>query len=173
MKLRNIFLRYLIIILIALPNLFIFYFIFTPLTIYPLFALFKLFFSNVLLINNSFYILDKFFIEIIPACIAGSAYYLLFVLNLSVPNISIKKRLKMLLFSFTFLWFLNILRIFILSLTFVSESSFFDLTHKLFWYAGATIFVVLIWFIEVKTFKIKDIPIYSDVKFLYKKSLKP
>lgn len=172
-KLKEIFTRYLIIILIALPNLFIFYFIFTPLTIYPLFGLFKIFFKDVLLVGNIFNISGKFFIEIIKACIAGSAYYLLFILNLSIPNISLKKRLKMLLFSFTFLLILNILRIFILTLIFVyfpETPSFFDITHKLFWYFGAIIFVVLIWFIEVKTFKIKDIPIYSDIKYLYKKS---
>ncbi len=170
-KLKHIFIRYLIIILIALPNLFIFYFIFTPLTIYPLFALFKIFFNNVLLTGNTFYFSEGI-IEIIKACIAGSAYYLLFILNLSVPDITIKKRLKMLLFSFALLWILNILRIFILTLIFVSESSSFELIHKLFWYVGTTIFVVLIWFIEVKTFKIKEIPIYSDIKYLFNKIYK-
>ena len=166
----KIFIRYLIIVLIAIPNLFIFYFIFTPVTIYPLLGLFKIFFKEVLLIERTFQISDRFFIEIINACIAGSAYYLLFILNFSIPNIKIKKRIKMLLFSFAFLLILNILRIFILSLIFVySSENFFDITHKLFWYFGTTIFVVLIWFIEVKTFKIREIPIYSDIKLLIKK----
>ena len=167
----KIFIRYLIIILIAIPNLFVFYFIFTPATIYPVFGAFKIFFKEVLLVGNTFQIFNEFFIEIIPACIAGSAYYLLFILNLSTPKIKIKKRIKMLLFSFAFLLGLNILRILILSLIFVylpSTSNLFDITHKLFWYFGTTIFVVLIWFIEVKTFKIKEIPIYSDIKYLYK-----
>ena len=167
----KIFIRYLIIILIAIPNLFVFYFIFTPATIYPVFGAFKIFFKEVLLVGNTFQISNEFFIEIINACVAGSAYYLLFILNLSTPKIKIKKRIKMLLFSFAFLLGLNILRILILSLIFVylpSTSNLFDITHKLFWYFGTTIFVVLIWFIEVKTFKIKEIPIYSDIKFLYK-----
>ena len=167
----KIFIRYLIIILIAIPNLFVFYFIFTPATIYPVFGAFKIFFKEVLLVGSTFQISNEFFIEIIPACIAGSAYYLLFVLNLSTPKIKIKKRIKMLLFSFAFLLGLNILRILVLSLIFVylpSTSNLFDITHKLFWYFGTTIFVVLIWFIEVKTFKIKEIPVYSDIKFLYK-----
>ena len=170
MKLRNIFIRYLIIVLIAIPNLFIFYFVFTPLTIYPLLGLFKIFFKEVLLIERTFQISDRFFIEIIGACIAGSAYYLLFILNFSIPNIKIKKRIKMLLFSFGFFLILNILRIFIFSLLFIySSQNFFDITHKLFWYFGTTIFVVLIWFIEVKAFKIKEIPVYSDIKSLIKK----
>src|SRR3989338_1401040 len=151
----KIFIRYLIIVLIAIPNLFIFYFIFTPATVYPVFGLFKIFFKEVLLVGDTFQISNEFFIEIIPACIAGSAYYLLFILNLSIPKIKIKKRVKM-----------------ILSLIFVylpENQNLFNITHKLFWYLGTTIFVVLIWFIEVKAFKIKEIPVYSDIKYLYKK----
>ena len=167
----KIFIRYLIIVLIAIPNLFIFYFIFTPATVYPVFGLFKIFFKEVLLVGDTFQISNEFFIEIIPACIAGSAYYLLFILNLSIPKIKIKKRVKMILFSFSFLLILNIIRILILSLIFVylpENQNLFNITHKLFWYLGTTIFVVLIWFIEVKAFKIKEIPVYSDIKFLYK-----
>ena len=170
-NLLKIFIRYFFIVLIAIPNLFIFYFIFTPATIYPVFGLFKIFFKEVLLFGNVFKINREFFIEIIPACIAGSAYYLLFILNFSISKIKIKKRIKMLLVSFAFLLVLNILRIVILSLIFVyfpAETNLFDITHKFFWYFGTTIFVVLIWFIEVKTFKIKEIPVYSDIKYLYK-----
>ena len=163
--------RYLIIVLIAIPNLFVFYLIFTPATIYLVLGLFKIFFKEVLLVGNTFQVSNEFFIEIIPACIAGSAYYLLFILNLSIPKIKIKKRVKMILFSFSFLLILNILRILFLSLIFVylpENQNLFNITHKLFWYLGTTIFVVLIWFIEVKAFKIKEIPVYSDIKYLYK-----
>jgi exosortase/archaeosortase family protein len=110
--------------------------------------------------------IDNFAIEIIGACIAGSAYSLLLILNLSVPNIKIKQRIKLLLFSFSSLLIINILRIFILSVLFVQGISFFDITHKLFWYAGSTIFVVAIWFTGIKLFKIKEIPFYSDIKYL-------
>ena len=122
--------------------------------------------------KSSFFILDKFSIEIIKACVAGSAYYLLFILNVSVPKIKFKKRIKMLLFSFAFFLILNIIRIFALALMFVSGTSSFESLHKIFWYAGATIFVVLIWFVEVKLFKIKEIPIYSDFRCLIKKGFK-
>jgi exosortase/archaeosortase family protein len=168
MKIQSIFFRYLILILAAIPNLFIFYFIFTPLTIYPLFGLFKIFLKDVVLINNNFFISKIFVINIIKACVAGSAYYLLFILNLSVPKISFKKRFKMILFSFSLFLILNILRIFILTLIVISNSSAFELIHKMLWYSGATIFVVFIWFLEVKFFKIKSIPVYSDIKSFFK-----
>ena len=111
-------------------------------------------------------------IELIKACVAGSAYYLLFILNMSVPKIKITKRLKMILFSFITLLIINLLRIFALSVMYVNHVSWFGLAHKLFWYAGSIIFVLLIWFHQVKKYKIKEIPFYSDLKFLYKKAIK-
>ncbi len=107
----------------------------------------------------------------IAACIAGSAYYLLLILNLSTPGIKLKKRISMILWAFSVFLAVNILRIFLLALIFIAGYSWFDITHKLFWYILSTIFVIAIWFIEVRLFKIKGIPFYSDMKFLYTKSL--
>jgi len=168
-KFTDILIRYSILVLVAIPNLWIFYFIFTPLTLYPVYFLLNIFFPASL--TGTTILINNYPIELIPACIAGAAYYLLLILNLSVPDIKFQKRIKMILFSFTFLLILNILRIFSLSLIFLSGNSLFDITHKLFWYLGSTVFVVGIWFIEVKIFKVKKIPIYSDFKFLYKKSI--
>ncbi|MFW9873990.1 MAG: pacearchaeosortase [Candidatus Thorarchaeota archaeon] len=165
----NIFIRYLILIIIALPNFWLFYLIFTPLTLYPVYFLLSLFFDTSLMQN--IILINDLPIELIPACIAGAAYYLLLILNISVPKIKFKKRIKMISFSFLSLLILNILRIFILSLVFLSGNSFFNIAHRLFWYLGSTLFVVGIWFAEVKIFKIKEIPVYSDLKFLYKKSI--
>lgn len=165
-RLYSLLIRYTVLILVAIPNLFLFYFIFTPLTIYPLYFLFGLFFNPILMKN--IILINNFPIELIPACIAGAAYYLLLILNLSVPNIKLQKRIKMISISFVGLLFLNILRIFLLSLIFLSGNSMFDLAHQVFWYLGSTVFVVGIWFAEVKIFKIKEIPFYSDIKFLFK-----
>tara|TARA_Y100000034_G_scaffold80707_1_gene96816 strand:- start:2199 stop:2714 length:516 start_codon:yes stop_codon:yes gene_type:complete len=162
-NISNLFIRYFILILVSIPNLWIFYFILTPLTIYPVYLLFNLFFDATL--SGNIITIDRFSIELIDACIAGSAYYLLLILNLSTPKI--KKRRKIILLSFITLLIINILRIFLLGTAFVSGYPWFDVTHKLFWYFGSIIFVIGIWFTEVKLFKIKEIPIYSDIKFLY------
>jgi len=167
-KYMSIIIRYLIILLIALPNLFIFYTVFTPLTIYPLYFILQLFFDVSL--SNATLLLNGFQIQIINACIAGSAYYLLFALNLSVPGIILKQRAKMLCFSFLFLLVLNIIRILTLILVLFYGASFFDITHKFFWYLISTLLVVLIWFAEVKVFKLKQIPVYSDLTYLYSAS---
>ena len=161
--------RYLLLIPAGLSNLWFFYAIFTPLTIYPVYFLLKLFF-NATLLSNSIILENYLPIEIIEACIAGSAYYLLLILNFATPGLNIKKRLSLLSVSFLALLFVNILRIFILSLLFVSGFSLFDITHELFWYFGSVVFVVGIWFLCVKWFKIKEIPFYSDLSLLLKKS---
>jgi exosortase/archaeosortase family protein len=161
--------RYLIIVLSAFPNLFIFYFIFTPLTIYPIYLILSVFF-DVLLID-SILVFNEHSVEIISACVAGSAYYLLFALNLATPKIQLQKRAKALAFSFVSLLVFNILRILILILVLPLGGSLFDVVHKVFWYGMNILVVVAIWFAEVRIFNIKTIPVYSDLKFLYKKSL--
>ena len=160
--------RYLILVLTSLSSLWLFYFIFTSLTIYPVYFLVNLLFEDVSLFGEIM-IVNGLAIEFIRACIAGSAYYLLLILNLSTPKINLKKRVTMILFSFAALLIINIIRIFVFILIFFYGFSFFDITHKFFWYFMSTIFVILIWFAEVKYFKIKEIPFYSDIKYLYKK----
>lgn len=159
-------LRYLLILLASISGLFIFYYIFTPLTLYPVYYITSLFFKTTL--ENNVISFNNYSIWIIKACIAGSAYYLLFMLNLATPNIKIKKRAKMILLSFALLLVANIFRI--LFLIFLLDSFWFDFTHKLFWNLLSTIFVIGIWFAEVKIFKIKKIPFYDDIKILYKNS---
>ena len=166
----NILTRYSILLVVSLFGISILYKIFFPLTIYPVYFLLNLFFE-VALKENSLLINNLFQINLIEACIAESAYLLLLVFNLSVPDIKLKKRIKMIFLSFGFFLILNIFRIFFLSILALSGSSFFDITHKVFWYLFSTLFVGGIWFLEVKLFEIKKIPFYSDVKFLYRKSL--
>ena len=161
--------RYLSLLLIGLPNLFLFYFIFTPLTIYPVYFFLKIF-LDVSLYGNILYFVNSPPVQIINACIAGAAYYLLLILNLSTPKIKVEKRIKMIFYSFASFLALNIFRIFILVILLTSDFALFDLTHKLFWYFLSIIFVIGIWFSQVKIYKIKEIPFYSDLKSIYKKS---
>ena len=68
----------------------------------------------------------------------------------------------------TIVYALNILRIFFLSILTINNSQFFDFAHKLFWYLLSTIFVIGIWFLTIKIFKIKSIPGYTDIKYFAK-----
>ncbi len=168
---KGILIRYAILILLILAtllNINLFCLIFTPLTIYPIYFLLSLFFEPSLM--GKIILVNGIPIGIIPACISGYAYYLLFILHLSIPNIKIKKRIKMILIASASLLILNILRIFFLSLMLINDSVWFGITHMFFWYVLSVVFVLGIWFLEVKFFRIKQIPFYSDLKFMYKNS---
>ena len=169
-NLKSIIIRYLILVLAALPGLGLFYIIFSPLTVYPVFGLLKLFFNasfcNICSVPNTI-LINQFTIELIGSCIAGSAYYFLLILNLATPSIKLKQRLQMLFGGFLVFLIMNILRIFFMSLMYMNGSVLFDFAHKFIWYIGTTIFILLIWFVEVRIFKIKEIPFYTDVRFLY------
>ncbi len=180
----SIVLRYFLLLILGLGNLFIFYLIFTPLTVYPVFWLIGssneatllqgtytsvcellegTFLESLACMNTTIFFKD-YFASIIPACIAGSAYYLLLILNLSTP-MGLKTRIKSLSFILILFLILNIARIFAFALIFASKHyEIFDIAHTASWYFGSTILVLVIWFSNVLIFKIREIPIYTDIK---------
>lgn len=159
-NIKGIFARYIILLLLGL-FLPVFYKIFLPLTLWPVYFMLRAVYSASV-VGNVISIAGND-IAIIDACVAGSAYYLLLILNLTT-RIKAKQRFNSLLFSFSSLLILNILRIFFLSILLVENFAFFDITHKLFWYAISIIFVVGIWFMAVWLFKIKNVPVYDDIQ---------
>jgi exosortase/archaeosortase family protein len=164
-KLILIVLRYIILLILVL-NSYLVYKIFTPLTIYFTVLPLKLFYS-VVVFGEQILINQVKIIEITPSCVAGSAYVLLLILNLFVA-MKPKQRAYSILLSFSLLFILNILRIFILSVLFVNDFEFFYLTHKLVWYILSTVLVVGVWFLITKIFAIKETPIVSDIKSFLK-----
>lgn len=169
-KNSNLIIRYLILLVIAIPNLYLIYKVFTPLTIYPVFYILSIFYSHTALSGNIISI-SGISIEIISACIAGAAYYLLLILNLTTP-MPLKKRIKSMSFILGTFLILNIFRIILFSVLFLTGYKFFDLAHTGTWYFGSTILLIIIWFVNIKLFKIKNIPIYTDFKYLHSQTLK-
>jgi exosortase/archaeosortase family protein len=161
-----ILLRYLSCLVVSLNSLFLFYLIFTPLTIYPVYFLIKTIFSNAILQDTTI-VFNNISIQLVEACIAGSAYFLLFVLNFTTP-MPVKKRIKSLLFSFLLLLIINIFRIFIFSILFANRFSLFNLLHMLVWYGLSAIIVFLVWIATIKIYNIKEVPIYTDVRSIIK-----
>ena len=163
-RLAWIFFRYLVILVSALGSLFIFYSVFTPLTIYPVYLLLSLLYQ-VILSGNSLFI-GGAKIVLIDACIAGAAYYLLFLLNMATP-MKLKTRIYSLIFAFGLFLIVNVLRIFLFSVMVLNSFEYFDLTHLLFWYFLSSIIVFLIWIWTVKLFNVDEIPFWSDLKYIY------
>lgn len=165
---QSIFLRYILALLLAFNGLFLFYLVLTPLTIYPVFFILKIFFKESILnfANNSISI-ENLQIDIIKPCIAGSAYYLLTLLNFLTPML-LRTRIRALFYSLLILLVINIARIVIFVFLIKSEFIYFDIIHELTWNLLSTLIVVLIWFSTIKIFKIDTIPIYTDIKNILK-----
>ncbi len=187
---RSVIFRYVILIVIGLGNLFIFYTILTPLTVYPAFAILDNIYGAELLRGNITHSCDLltsinspefitrlacmnttiffkgYFASIVPACIAGSAYYLLLILNLATP-MGRKKRVYSLIFLLLLFLGLNITRITLFASIFASKGfDLFNLAHAATWYFGSTVLVIIIWFLNAMLFKINNLPIYTDIKIL-------
>ncbi|MFA5176221.1 MAG: pacearchaeosortase [Candidatus Nanoarchaeia archaeon] len=156
-------------ILIFLP-ISVFYFIFSPLTIYPVYYILSII-KQVTLLGNTLFI-NSYNIEIINACIAGSAYYLLYILILFTKDIKFKTRILMFLLGSLSILVMNILRILILIFVLIKfGTNYFESIHIIFWKLVSGVYVAFVWIFLVLMFKIKSIPIYSDLKELYNKSL--
>ncbi|MCX6748424.1 MAG: pacearchaeosortase [Candidatus Pacearchaeota archaeon] len=156
--------RYLFLVILGL-NLWLFYYLLTPITVIPSFYLIKLFTQTSL--SGITITIGLASIKLVSACIAGSAFYLLLILNLTC-RIKLLVRVKSIIFSFILLLIINIIRIVIFSLLFVSSFSLFNSLHLLVWYGFSAIIVVGVWLLTIKVFKINQVPVYSDLKFLIK-----
>lgn len=161
-KILGLFARYFSILLIGSGNLYIIYKLLTPLTIHILNTILSIF-TDTILRGNTIH-LGHVAIEIVPACVAGSAFYLLLLLLLSTADIKPETRTKAITTSFIILFVLNILRILILIP--MTGVSYFETVHWVFWHLVSTVFVVLVWIGIVKMYKITTIPIYSDIKYI-------
>ena len=120
--------------------------------------------------RGSSLIVNNITLEFVDACIASSAYYLLLFLILLTKDIKIVTMLKMFLLGSLIIFLGNILRIFIL-IIFLLEKGYdwFNLIHLTLWYGVASVFVFLVWIYLIRKYKIKNIPIYSDVVYLASK----
>lgn len=158
-----IFLRYLIILIAGLGNLYFFYWLFTGPTIAATLSILKLVSPETLALGNLI-VFNSSLVEIVPACIAGAAYYLLFILGMSIPLKKISRRFYLIAFCFATFFLINVLRIVVFTL--LVDKSYFQTLHMLSWYILSTLFVVIIWFSGTYLFKIKEVPIYTDFKYL-------
>jgi len=161
----SIVLRYGFILIIALIFFYseFFYKLLLLPTIYSVKFLLESFYETSVLGN--LILVNSMRIEIIPACVAVSAYLLLLILNITTP-MNLKKRTISIIFSIFSLLIINILRILVFSLLLINDYAYYDILHKIFWYFLSIILVVGIWFISAFLFKIKKIPIYSDISFM-------
>ncbi|MDD5650377.1 MAG: pacearchaeosortase [Candidatus Nanoarchaeia archaeon] len=164
----NLIIRVLLLILIPF-NLLLF--IIKPLTLYPVYFVLSLIGYTPKISFDSI-LLNGYTLIFAPACIAVSAYYLILLLVLTTKDINLKKGIYLFLSGSFLILLMNIIRILILSLLVINyDKIWFDLIHMTFWYFVSGIYIALVWILLVYLFKIKSIPVYSDLAYLYKQSI--
>jgi len=158
-------------LLILIIPLNILLYIIKPVTIYPIYYIFYLLNYNPKLSFDAL-IINSYNLIFASACIAISAYHLLALLILFTKDIKLKDGIKYFLFGSFLILFVNILRIIVLILVGINYGEkWFELIHLTFWYGVSGVYVALVWILMIYLFKIKNIPIYTDIKYLYKKSV--
>ncbi|MDP3966313.1 MAG: pacearchaeosortase, partial [archaeon] len=95
-KVYGIIVRYSVLLVLSFFAIPVFYYIFLPLTKYPAFYFMDIFYDAFLKGDSIF--IGVNIIEIAGACVAGSAYYLLLILNLGTPRIKNHERVKAIAF---------------------------------------------------------------------------
>jgi exosortase/archaeosortase family protein len=164
--LKTLTLRLLLALIIAFSfNLF--YIILNPLTFNLTYLLLKIFTNPILSINTI--LINSFTLKFIPACAAASAYLLLALLILLTKDIELKKGIKMFFLGSLLILIMNLTRILILIFILMNYGKdYFNLIHVIFWKIISSVFVVIVWVYLTNKFKIKSIPIYSDIKTIIK-----
>ncbi|MBI5391603.1 pacearchaeosortase [Candidatus Woesearchaeota archaeon] len=162
---RNLLLR----VLLSFVPVSFFYWLFAAPTLYGS----ALFLSPYLPeITNNTLVLGNYVFEFVEACIAPSAYYLLWLLVLLTKDILWKKRILITLIGFSLLLLMNVIRIALLVFIAVHYGEeWFDAVHLLVWKLFSGFYVVVVWILLIHVFEIESIPVYSDLQHIYSHSL--
>lgn len=163
---KTVYIRYLAALIVALSyNLFSM--LLSPLTVFVSASFLPLFYDTIQ-VGNTITIHAVPFV-FIPACTATLAYIFLAELLLVTRGISFYMGSRMFLLGCLGIFVMNIARIiFLITLYFSFGENYFDAVHIFFWQVVSTVFVAVIWILLVERYKIKTIPIYSDMKELLK-----
>ncbi len=149
----------------------VFSFVFTPLTVYGSYFLSKIFLNITL--NENVLVVNGFPFRIIEACVASAAYYFLWLLCFLTKDIRWKIRAKIIIYGFGLIFLMNIFRIWLLIFLAMNFGfKWFNAVHLAFWNFLTGIYVALVWIFLVWHFRIRSIPIYSDIKEIYKMGFK-
>lgn len=159
-------LRYGLLLALGLSALAPLYWLITPFTVYAVAGVLGLFGTTTILAETTI-VFQGAYIALIPACIAGAAYYLLLICAFTLP-LSWAQRFKLIGISWGLFFIGNILRILLATYFITSNQTLFDLTHALFWYAGSMLLVIACWFVTAFYYKVEEIPILTDIQQLLK-----
>ena len=139
------------------------YYIVGPITLYTSYFLLKPFSSATL--NGNIISIDGHSLEFIEACAATLAYVLLGILILLTYNIDLKKGIKLFLIGSLLIFIANLIRIEALIYIMVNYGmDYFRTLHLFIWKIISSVYAALVWIFLCYKYKIKNIPVYSDIR---------
>ena len=146
----------------------LFYFVLAPITLYSSYFITKIFFPVV--IKENTFLINDLTLEFVPACVAVAAYILISLLILLTKDIKPKVLIKMFVIGFFLILIANLIRIEIMIFVLIEYgNNLFKTLDLFFWKVLSTVYIVFVWILLTRLFKIKTIPVYSDVKYLIKR----
>lgn len=163
---KKIILRIIALILISYPLL---KEIFVPIT----YEFVKSFTSSVYGVSTEGYLMmvEGQFLNFVPACAAIAAFYLLTILIITTKDLDFGLSVKLFAIGGLFIFIANLARIeFLIYLLVEFGKDYFEAVHLTIWRIISSIYVAAIWIFLVGFYKIKNIPIYSDIMYLLKKA---
>ncbi|HLC73603.1 MAG TPA: pacearchaeosortase [Candidatus Nanoarchaeia archaeon] len=157
-----------LLLFVVIPK-FLFMIFFIPTIIFPYIILKFIGYNIILDFSSQSLLINDLTLNFISACVATSAYQLLAILILLTKDLSFKRMLKIFIVGSLMILLVNIVRILILSLVFINYGyESFNSLHILLWRGAASFIVFFVWIGLVKIFKIKNIPLISDMSYLLK-----
>jgi len=125
---------------------------------------------NPIILEDSL-VINNAVLKFIPACIASLAYLLLLLLILTTKDIEIRKRIRLFFIGSSIIFMANIIRIdALIYVYFEYGNEMFNMLHLFIWDLLSSVFVAFLWIALVKIYGIKSMPVYDDLKTLYKQA---
>lgn len=143
----------------------VFYFIFSPLTLYLSYGVLSLYLPATL--QGTTILVGDTILVFVPACTAASAYALLSVLLFLTRGISWKLGVKLFLLGSLLILGANLLRIQVLFyLLFFVGKNYFATLHLVIWKVLSSVYVAGVWIFLTWLYRITTIPVVSDFQYL-------
>ncbi len=117
-------------------------------------------------VKHAIDIFGEYTLNIVKYCVTASAYYLYTLFVILVYDVSIWKRIKLLILGYIAIFAMNIARILILVVMLVDNTENFTTAHDFLGTALAIFYVLIIWVLFSLALGIKTIPIITDIKIL-------
>jgi len=149
----------------------LFQYIFENLTLQTTYVLLKLARVEVVIglygVKHAIDLFNEYTLNIVKYCVTASAYYLYTLLVILVYDVSIWKRIKLMLLGYMAIFTMNIARILILIVILVEKGpENFQLAHDFMGTILSIFYVIIIWILFSIALGIKNIPIITDFKIL-------